>query len=71
MIILVCAMSTVQQYFTMQIIKKLNKRGLGWEMIVGIVITLLVLVLLIVFSDQLKEKMVELAEQFIKGIFGR
>jgi hypothetical protein len=49
----------------------MNKKGLGWEMIVGIVITLLILVLLIVFSNSLKEKATELIKDFVGGIFGR
>ena len=49
----------------------LNKKGLGWEIIVGIVITLLVLVLLIAFSDVLKEKIVDIFADIAKGIFGR
>ena len=49
----------------------LNKKGLGWEIIVGIVLTLLILVLLIGFADVLKEKIVDLFGDFARGIFGR
>ncbi|MBT3984803.1 hypothetical protein HOD38_02220 [archaeon] len=50
----------------------LNKKGdLAWEYIAGIIIAMLVLVLIIIFTTGLKDKVVDAVLGFGKWGFGR
>jgi len=49
----------------------MNKKAIGWGVIVAIVLALLILVLLIGFSEVLKEKIIDTLSNLGRDLFGR